>query len=107
MQELRTPQEAAQWLNADVSSQQPVEELFGAFLRQSVKPKLRIESLAAPVMSILRTIIDEQENPCCWQAIDEAVENPLGFRIDPVQILDHNDQRLQLTLAQQQTLDRL
>ncbi len=58
-------------------------------------------------MPVLGTVVDEQENPCRRQAIDEAVEHRLGFRIDPVKILDNNDQRLQLTLAQLDSLDHI
>src|SRR5262245_50798605 len=58
-------------------------------------------------MSVLGTIIDEQENPCCRQAIDDAIEHRLSFSIDPVKILDHDDQRLPLTLAQLDAFDHI
>ena len=41
------------------------------------------------------------------QALDEAVEQGLGLAVDPVQILEDDDQRLDLALAQQQALGRV
>ena len=41
------------------------------------------------------------------QALDQAVEQRLGLGVDPVQILEHQQQRLPLALAQQQLLDRV
>src|SRR5206468_6942332 len=41
------------------------------------------------------------------QAIDEGIEQGLGLRINPMQVLKHQQQRLHLAFAQQETLERL
>ena len=39
------------------------------------------------------------------QALDEAVQESLGLGVDPVQILEDEEERLRLRLAQEQSLD--
>ena len=39
--------------------------------------------------------------------LDQAVEDRLGLGVDPVQVLEDQEQRLHLALAQQQALDGL
>ena len=41
------------------------------------------------------------------QALDQAVEQRLGLRVDPVEILEDQQQRLPLALAQQELPDRV
>src|SRR5262249_23939200 len=60
--------------------------------------------LAPPVMLVFRAVVDEQEQPSGWETLNQAVEEGLGLRIDPMQVLEHQDERLYLALAQQQTL---
>ena len=52
-------------------------------------------------------VVDEQEQPSGWETLNQAVEEGLGLRIDPMQVLEHQDERLHLALAQQQTLHRV
>jgi ABC-type thiamine transport system ATPase subunit len=56
---------------------------------------------------ILGPVVDQEQEPGSRQGLDQAVEQGLGFGIDPVQILKHQQQRLHLAFAQQQTLERL
>ena len=51
--------------------------------------------------------VDEEEEACGRQAVDEGVEQGLGLRINPMQVLKDQQQRLHLTFAQQETLERL
>ena len=90
-----------------VVPQQGLEELFSALWGQRVKPELGVVGLAAPGVLVLRAIIDEQEEAGRRQALDQAIEQRLCLRIDPVQVLEHQQQRLHLTLAQQDALERL
>jgi len=46
--------------------------------------------------------LDEKQNPSRRQALDQTVEHVLRLGVDPVEILEHNEQRLDLTLAQEQ-----
>jgi hypothetical protein len=54
---------------------------------------------------IFRPVVDEQEHPCGGETLDEPVEQSLGLAIDPVEILEHHEQRLLLTLPEQQVFD--
>ena len=58
-------------------------------------------------MLVLRPVVDQQQEPGGGQALDQAVEQGLGLGIDPVQILEHQQQRLYLAFAQQHALERL
>ena len=95
-----------QRLQARIVSQNRLEQFLGALGQQWVNPQLAIVRLAAPTMPVFRPVVDEKEKRCSGQAIDQAVQERLGLRIDPMQILEDQEQRLNLTLAQQQPLDR-
>jgi hypothetical protein len=56
-------------------------------------------------MLIVRTIVHEQQHPRGGEAIDEAVENRLGFRVDPVQVLDDQAERLRQARGQEHPPD--
>jgi hypothetical protein len=56
---------------------------------------------------VLGTIVHQQQQPRRAQAVDQTVEQGLGLAVDPVEVLEHHEQRLRLALAQQQTLDGL
>ena len=58
-------------------------------------------------MLVLGPVVDQQEEPRGRQALDQAVEQRLGLGVDPVQVLEDQQQRLHLALAQQQALDRV
>ena len=81
------------------------EELVGAGGRQRVEPQLRVVGLAAPAVLVLRPIVDQQQQAGRGQALDQAVEQGLRLGIDPVQILEHQEQRLHLAFAQQHALE--
>ena len=57
--------------------------------------------------AILRAVVDEQQEARRGQAVDQAIEQRLGLGVDPVQVLEDQQQRLHLALAQQQPLDRV
>ena len=84
-----------------------LEQFFGTLGRQRIDPQLAIVGLTAPAMLVFRTIIDEKKKRRSGQAIDQAVQERLGLRIDPMQIFEDQEQRLNLALAQEQTLDRV
>ena len=56
-------------------------------------------------MLVLGTIIHQEEETGGRDALDQAVEQGLGFRIHPVQILTDQQQRLHLAFAQQEALE--
>ena len=90
-----------------VGAEEGLEQLVGALGWQRIQPELAVVGLAVPPVPILGSVVDEKEKARRGQALDEAVEQGLGLAVGPVEILDDDHQRLDLTLAQQQTLDRV
>ena len=88
------------------SPQEGLQEVVGTRRRQRVEPELRVVGLAAPAVLVLRAVVDQQQQAGRRQALDQAVEQGLGLGIDPVQVLKDQQQRLHLTFAQQQALER-
>ena len=56
-------------------------------------------------MLVLGAVVDEEEQARGRQAFDEAVEQRLGLGVDPVQVLEEDEQGLDLALPEQQPLD--
>ena len=90
-----------------VGAEQRLEQLVGALGRQRIEPELAVVGLAAPGVLVLGAVVDEEQEARRGQALDEAVEQRLGLGVDPVQVLEDQQQRLDLALAQQQALDRV
>src|SRR5262249_13741716 len=88
-----------------VLAEQRVEQRLGALRRQRLDADLPVIALAAPSVPVLRTIVDEEEKTCRGEAVHQAVEQGLGLGVDPVQVLEDDEEGLDLTLAQEQTLD--
>src|SRR5438876_2708917 len=83
------------------------EQFLGALRRQGVDPELAVVGLATPAVAVLGAIVDEEQYRCRGQALHEAVEQGLRLRVDPVEILQHQDEGLDLTLAEEQPLHRI
>ena len=58
-------------------------------------------------MLVLGTVVDQEKHPGRRQALNEAVEERLSLRVDPVQVLEHQEQGLSLALPKQEALDRI
>ena len=58
-------------------------------------------------MLVLRAIVDQQQQTGRRQALHQAVQQGLGLRVNPVQVLEDHEQRLFLALPQQQALEGL
>ena len=58
-------------------------------------------------MLVLGPVVHQEEYRGGGEAVQEAVEKRLRPRIDPVQVFKEQEQRLELTFAQQQALHRL
>src|SRR5262249_42013583 len=87
-----------------VSDERP-EQLIGACRRQRVDPELSVKSLASPAVLVLRAIVDAEEHTSRGQTLDERIENDLSLGVDPVKVLEDQQQWLDLTLAQEYMLD--
>ena len=66
---------------------------------------MRVVRLAAPAVLILRPIVDQQQEVGRRQALDQAVEQGLRLGVDPVQVLEHQQQGLHLAFPQQHALE--
>ena len=58
-------------------------------------------------MLILRPVVHEEEQPRRREALDQPIEQRLGFRVDPVKILEDQQKWLDLALADQELLERV
>jgi hypothetical protein len=53
----------------------------------------------------LRTVSDQEEQLGRRQALHEAIEEGVGFSVDPVQVLEDQEQWLRLAFPEEQTLE--
>jgi hypothetical protein len=84
-----------------------MEQLVSALRGQGIDPELAAVGLAAPGVLVLGAVVDKEQEARCGQALDEAIEQGLRLAVDPVQVLEDDDQGLDLALAQEQALDRV
>ena len=56
-------------------------------------------------MLVLRPVVDQEQEPGRGQALHQGVEQGLRLGIDPVQVLEDQQQRLHLAFAQQHALE--
>jgi hypothetical protein len=77
-----------------------LEQLVGALRHERVDPKLAVIRLAPPAVAILGTIIHGQQDRRCWQTIHESIDHILAFGIDPVHVVENEQQRLDAALTQ-------
>ena len=100
-------QQALERIEAGVGPEQRAEELLGGLRRQGVQPELRVVRPAAPLVLILRPVVHEEQEPRRRQALDEPVEQRLGLGVDPVEVLEDHQERLDLALPEQELLERV
>ena len=86
-------------------AQQGVEQFLGALRRQRVDPELQVVGLAPPGVLVLGPVVDQQQDARRREALHQAVEKRLGLGVDPVQVLEDHQERLDLALPQQQPLE--
>ncbi len=55
-------------------------------------------------MAVLRAIVDQEQDRGGGQGGHQVVEQGLRFRVDPVEVLQHEDEGLDLALPQEHTL---
>jgi Double zinc ribbon len=75
-----------------ISAEKRNEELFGTFWRKRIDPELTVVGLTAPGVAVFRAVVDEQYEARCRETIDEVVEQALRLAVDPVQILEDQEQ---------------
>ena len=90
---------------ARVRSEQRVKHRLGTIRRQRIQSQLRVVRLAPPLVSILRPVVHEEEHARRWDAFHQAIKERLGLGINPVEILEDHQQRLELALPEDHPLD--
>src|SRR4029453_15089597 len=88
-----------------VPAQKSVEQLVRAVFRERIESDLVVITLASPGVAVLGPIVDEEEQPQGGQALHEAIQDRLCFRVDPVEVLEDDEERLDLSLAEKETFD--
>src|SRR5882724_5209312 len=81
-------------LHPSVVPQEGLQEFLGARRGQRVEPQLGAVRLVPPVVLVLGAVVDEQEQAGGGQALNQAVEDRLGLGVDPVQVLEDQEQAL-------------
>src|SRR5436190_7600117 len=94
-------------LERRVVTQKRAQEIARTLGWERIKPHLAVIGLARPAVLVLGPIVDQQEEPSRWQALDQAVEQGLSLGVDPVQVLEDDEERLGLTLPEEETPDRI
>ena len=56
-------------------------------------------------MLVLGTVVYQDQEAGGRDALHQAVQERLSLGVDPVQVLEHHQERLHLTLSQQETLE--
>ncbi len=63
--------------------------------------------LRVPSVAVFGTAVQEEEERGGGEAVDQVAHEGLALRVDPVQVLEHEAERLDEALAQEQALDGL
>jgi len=58
-------------------------------------------------MLILGAVTQEQQDPSALHVLHEAIEYSLGLRVDPLEILEDDQQRLNLALPEHEVRHRV
>ena len=85
-----------------VGAEEHLQEILGPFARERIDAELRVVGPVAPGVLVLGAIGDEEQETGGREPVDQAVEPRLGLGVDPVQILEDQEQRLDLALAEDQ-----
>ena len=90
-----------------VAAQQRIQQRLGEPGGQRLQRDLGVVALVGPVVLELRPRADHAEDPRGGQALDHPVQQGLRLRIDPVQVLQHEAEGLDLALPQEEALQEL
>ena len=90
-----------------VVAEQLPQELLGVLRGQGFDAEVPVVRLAAPRVLVLGPVADDQQEARRGQAVDQGVQQRPRLGVDPVQVLDHDDDRLHLTLPEEEPLHRV
>jgi hypothetical protein len=58
-------------------------------------------------VAVLGAVVDKEQQARCGQALDKAIEQGLGLSVDPMQVLEDQEERSLARFAYQQLPDRV
>src|SRR5215469_15804933 len=109
-----------EWVPLGAANQGPPERLEGRILAeqgrqqllctlgwQGIDAQLKVVGLAPPSVLVLGSVVGEEQDTGGGQTLHETVEQRLGLGIDPVEVLEDQQQGLDLALPEEQVLDRV
>src|SRR5882724_9072630 len=85
-----------------IGAEQNMEKLLRTSRRQRLHASLGVVRLVAPPMLVLRAVVDEEQKTSTRQPLHEAIQHGLALGVDPVEILDHDHERLHAALSEQE-----
>src|SRR5215813_6423618 len=88
-------------------AQQSIEKLLRLGSPRSAEPQLGVVRLLSPLLPILGAIVGQQQNAGTGHTLAQGIEEALGLRVDPVQVLKDEDKGLVKTLAQKELLESI
>ena len=88
--------------DASVVAEEREEQRLGGVQGQGVEPELRVVGLAAPAVLVLRTIVHEQQSRAAGRLSTRRSRKAWVCGVDPVEVLEDDEERLDLALAEQQ-----
>ena len=90
-----------------VLAEEGIQELAGALDGQRAQPYVAVVGLPAPGVLVLGPVRHQEQEPRGSERRHEAVEEGLRLGVDPVEVLDDEEQRLLSRLAQQEPSHRV
>src|SRR5205085_4528581 len=97
-------QYALERLDSLVLAQERGEQFFGALGPERIDSDLRVVGFAPPGVLVLGTVVDDEQDARGREALDQAIEQCLALGIDPVEICEAQEERLNLTFPEEESL---
>src|SRR5262249_26106498 len=95
-------QQSLEGLQRRIVAKEGAQQLTCILWRERIEPQPAVVCLPSPAVVVLGPVVDQQEHPRRRQALDETIEYGLRCGIDPVQVLEYQEDRLAQALAEQQ-----
>src|SRR5262249_20629020 len=92
-------QESAERIEHRIRPEQRVKERLGTLGGQGIDTNLCVERLSAPGMLILGPLVDEDQDACGRQALEQVIEKRLCLAVDPVEVFEDQEQGLNAALG--------
>jgi len=85
-----------EWLQLRIVPQKALQQGLGTRRGEWVEPELDVVGFIAPAVLILGAVVDEQQEVGSGEAFYQIIEEHLGLRVNPVQVLEDQQEGLHL-----------